>query len=174
MPRLIRRNRALRKQDTATLQEWLRLACRSGHADAVLALELELSARDVYDDAPTERRFPVYYLASRTRAATIQQERLQEAVRQQSYPQFRDALLGLEPAIFLKAWELAREFIALWDRAQALRQIAYWIACYYNGYDEGVEIVNSLTESKAPAEVIEALENNFADGRAFSAEVNDA
>jgi hypothetical protein len=174
MPRLIKRNRALRKQDTATVQEWLDLARRRGHTDAVLSLELELVARGVFDDAPHERRFAVYLLDDQARAAELQLARLQRAVQRQSIDEFRDGLRTLCPSNFAAAWALTRDFTAAWDRAAVLRQVAFWISCYFRGYDEAVQLVTSLTAEKSPVEVIRVLETEFAGKIDEASEVQDA
>jgi hypothetical protein len=162
MPRLIRRKRVLRKQDTATLQEWLRVACRGGHADAVLALELELSARNVYDDAVHEPAFGAYQIADPEQRVAIQLQRLQTAAQRQSFEPFRAALFLLDPTLFAQAWLLARSFESTWTRAYALRCVAYWIAGYFRGVDAGVELVDDLICDKSPAEAIRVLEAEFA------------
>ena len=69
MPRLIRRNRTLRKLDTAVLVEWLATARKRGYAGAVLSLELELSARHVFDVALPEPSSPGVGLLSTSFAA---------------------------------------------------------------------------------------------------------
>ena len=163
----------MRKQDTATLQEWLRLACRSGHADAVLALELELSARNVYDDAPYEQMFGIDQIADPEQRVAVQLQRLKTAVERQCIEPFRAALYLLDPTLFAQAWQLARSFKNTWARAYALRCVAYWIAGYFRGLEEGVQLVNDLTYGKLPAEAIRVLEAEFASTLAES-EAKDA
>ena len=174
MPRLIRRNRALRKLDTAVLVEWLATARKRGYAGAVLSLELELSARHVFDDALPEPRFPISFIADRTQRAVIQLARLTAAVETRSPEWFHADLYLLDPANFAEAWLLARSFENISDRAEALLHVAFWIASYFKGPDEAKRIIAEETDLRTPQQIIQALENRWGVLIDASTEVHNA
>jgi hypothetical protein len=155
------RRHALADLDTTTIQSWLATARARGYTSAVLSLELELSARGVFDDAAHEPAFPLSYVADRERRRVIARTRLSSASAAQSVDAFHASLHDLDPANFTDAWLLARGFAHAGARAEALIHVAFWIACFFKGPEEAGAFIAGKTADKTPEEIIAALEAQF-------------
>ncbi len=161
MPRHIPRNPVLRTLDTTEVVNWLKIARRRGYTGAIIDLEIELSTRKLLHGAVREPAVHISHIADPARRAKSARKRLQRASSRQAVDVFHENLWNLDPANFAQAWILARNFVHLADRAEALVHVAHSITTYFKGQEEANTFISGKTADKCPQGVIDALEDHF-------------
>ena len=163
----------LHKLETEVLQEFLADALRLGCDAAVAALEAELFARGVFGGVATELPFPLTYIRDDERRRAVAIARLRVAAACLDVEWFRENLELLDPANVAEAWRLSRVF-DVEERADLLSRITFWFAAYLKGAEAARQIINEATAGKSAAEIVEALERDFAVVFEAQSEVQDA
>jgi hypothetical protein len=147
--------------ETDVLLEFLRCARARGYISAIAAIEAALSSRFNLNKPIREPAFPLSYLSDVERRRVIALARLQSAAARQLLDAFNESLWNLHPDNYVHAWHLARSFHRIPVRAEALRHVAFWIACYFQGADEAAQTISQKTDGKKPTQIIHILEHQF-------------